>query len=303
MFWQQALFCWHRSFWNRIGRAETLEGDTTMSDNESNAYILGTDREELHRLGLQHRVWATEAQRGWEEAGFTAGQTLLDLGCGPGYCTQELAFITGAEGQVIGVDQSEGFIGFAREINRLNGLNIDYHQASFDDMNLEPESLDGAWCRWALAWVSNPEDVLAKVVAGMRPGARFVVHEYYSWGVFETEPHMPALATALTAALESFGGSRGDIDVGRRLPGLFHGLGLDVERVRPMVKMALPGTLTWQWPNSFFGNYLPRLVSTGLLDPETHRSAMAEWQALERLPGASCLCPSMVEVTARKPAA
>ena len=27
-----------------------------MSENESNAYVLGTEREELHRLGLQHQV-------------------------------------------------------------------------------------------------------------------------------------------------------------------------------------------------------------------------------------------------------
>ena len=62
---------------------------------EQNAYILGTDKEELHRLGIQHQVWASEAQKGWTLAGFTAGQTLLDLGCGPGFCTKELAMITG----------------------------------------------------------------------------------------------------------------------------------------------------------------------------------------------------------------
>ena len=61
---------------------------------ESKAYILGTDSEELFRLGVQHQVWAEEAQKGWRLANFSAGQTLLDLGCGPGYCTKELAFIS-----------------------------------------------------------------------------------------------------------------------------------------------------------------------------------------------------------------
>jgi len=33
---------------------------------EKNAYILGTDKEEFNRLGIQHQVWASEAQKGWE---------------------------------------------------------------------------------------------------------------------------------------------------------------------------------------------------------------------------------------------
>ncbi|NND63403.1 MAG: SAM-dependent methyltransferase, partial [Flavobacteriaceae bacterium] len=42
---------------------------------ENNAYILGTDTEELHRLGIQHQVWAEEAQHGWNLAQFKAGET------------------------------------------------------------------------------------------------------------------------------------------------------------------------------------------------------------------------------------
>ena len=45
--------------------------------SENNAYILGTAPDELFRLGVQHQVWASEAQRGWENAGFTAGNTLV----------------------------------------------------------------------------------------------------------------------------------------------------------------------------------------------------------------------------------
>ena len=36
--------------------------------SELNAYILGTDEEELDRLELQHRVWASEAKKGWKNA-------------------------------------------------------------------------------------------------------------------------------------------------------------------------------------------------------------------------------------------
>ena len=48
--------------------------------SEENAYILGTDEEELIRLELQHKVWLSEAKHGWDLAEFKTGQTILDLG-------------------------------------------------------------------------------------------------------------------------------------------------------------------------------------------------------------------------------
>ena len=272
-----------------------------MPQHETDAYILGTERAELYRLGLQHQVWAEEARQGWRTAGFTAGQTLLDLGCGPGFCTQDLAYMVGEQGRVIGVDLSAAFIDFASQVNRLHELPVDFLASSFDAMTLVPDSLDGAWCRWALAWVPNPGEVIAKGVAALRPGGAFVCHEYFDWRTLQTEPHQPELANGIAVALKSFKDSEGEIDIGRRLPGLFAEQGLDVIGVRPMSKLALPGTLTWQWPSSFFAIYLPKLVEAGLLDEHTCGAALDQWQQLGITPGACCFGPQMVEVIGVKP--
>lgn len=40
----------------------------------------------------------------------TVGQTLLDVGCGPGYTTLDLAEKVGPEGRVVGVDRSRRFL-------------------------------------------------------------------------------------------------------------------------------------------------------------------------------------------------
>ncbi len=40
---------------------------------ENDAYILGTDQEELDRLKIQHQVWRSEAERGWKLANFKSG--------------------------------------------------------------------------------------------------------------------------------------------------------------------------------------------------------------------------------------
>ena len=86
-----------------------------MSKND---YILGADDIELGRLKIQHDVWLTEAIRGWNIADFGAGQKILDLGSGPGYCSLELAKLVGDNGKIIAVDKSKLFINHLLTIKR-----------------------------------------------------------------------------------------------------------------------------------------------------------------------------------------
>lgn len=267
---------------------------------EENAYILGTDTEELHRLGVQHQVWASEAQKGWSLAGFKAGDHLLDLGCGPGFCTKEMAFVTGSQGSVLGIDRSEGYIQHLEATKQLHRLPIQGICADFDHMELEADSLDGVYCRWALAWVSDPGKVLNKVKDALKPGGRMVLHEYYDWSTHQTEPQFPNLNTAIAAALKSFKDSEGEIDIGRHLPVLLEELGLKVISIRLMTKLARPGSLNWEWPKTFYHSYFPRLQAAGYLSGDEVQDALAEMNRLESLPNSTLFCPMMVEVIAEK---
>ncbi len=267
---------------------------------EENAYILGTDTQELHRLGVQHQIWAEEAQRGWRLAEFKAGQTLLDLGSGPGFCTKELAYIAGQEGKVIGVDLSASFIEHLKQIKSIYHLNIEAVLANFNQMTLASESIDGMFCRWAMAWLPNPEEVLEKVFRALKPGARMVIHEYYDWSTHQTEPQKPALNKAIGAALQSFKDSPGQIDIGRRLPSILSNLGMEIKSIRPMPKLAMPSNVTWQWPKTFYHSYFPRLVEMNYLTPEEISEAFKDLEELEHTNGATLFCPMMVEVIAEK---
>ena len=46
---------------------------------------------EITWLGFQNRVWGEQAFAIWKQAGFAPGQTILDVGCGPGFGTLELS--------------------------------------------------------------------------------------------------------------------------------------------------------------------------------------------------------------------
>ncbi|MDT0557263.1 methyltransferase domain-containing protein [Ichthyenterobacterium sp. W332] len=271
-----------------------------MSQQETNAYILGTETAELHRLGLQHQVWSSEAIKGWELAGFTAGQTLLDLGCGPGFCTKELAYITGQDGKVIGIDKSAHYITFLNVVSKQFNLNIETQCCDFEDMDLQPNSIDGVFDRWALAWVNNPKSVLKQLHTALKPGAKVVTQEYFDWSTLQTEPNFPRLTKAIKAALQSFQDQNGMIDIGRNLPVYFRDCGYEVIHTRPLTKMVTPKEFAWQWPKSFFHIYFPKLVGAGYLTQTEVDDALLDFITLEQRPEATIFTPAMREVIAKK---
>jgi len=271
-----------------------------MPAKESNEYILGTHQEELHRLGVQHQVWAEEASKGWRKAGFTAGQTLLDLGCGPGFCTTELAYLAGKNGKVLGVDKSEIYINYLSNLSKEHGLSIELQCADFDAMHLQPNYFDGIYSRWALAWVPNPEDIVKKLYQSLKVGGTIVIHEYFDWTTLQSEPSTPAFAKGIAMAFKSFADMDGDINIGRRLPGIFLDNGFEILSQRPMIKMAQPIDLAWHWPKTFFKVYLPSLIEMGYLTQEEVDAALKEINDMERIPSATICCPLMTEIVARK---
>lgn len=270
-----------------------------MSEHEENQYILGTETAELHRLGVQHQVWASEAQQGWKEANFTAGHTILDLGCGPGFATKELAYIAGETGKVIGIDISQNYIHFLENLKQLHSLNIKAICSDFNDMKLEPNSIDGMYCRWAMAWIPNPEEILTKVYDALKPGGKMVIHEYFDWSTHQTEPSKPGLAKAIAACLKSFKEQPGDIDVGRLIPKSLAGKGMKIT-TRIMTKLASPDQLTWHWPKTFYEIYFPKLVTMNYLNKEDVARAFADFAELESDESSLLFCPSLIEIIAEK---
>jgi len=231
-------------------------------NKEENAYILGTDVDELHRLGFQHQVWSEEARRAWSFAQFGMGQSILDFGCGPGFCTQELAYMVGSAGRVTGLDKSQVYIDYLDQIAKQQSLPIQTICSDFNSAILPNESFDGIYDRWALAWVPNPEELIEKLYKSLKPGGTIVAQEYYDWKTFQFEPQLPGLSKGIQAALTSWEKMEGDINIGRRLPALFYNAGLEVIRTRPMTKIATPEDLSWQWPKTFFQIYLPKLYTS-----------------------------------------
>lgn len=152
-------------------------------------YLLGTHDEEINRLGLQHAVWRPRALAAWERAGFTRGQKLLDLGCGPGFATFDLVDVVGTNGSVHAIDRSQRFLTYLGTAAEARGItNITVALVDFDADPLPCADLDGVWARWVFAFLTQPRDLVRRLAACVRKGGSVVIHEYFDYSTWRLAP-------------------------------------------------------------------------------------------------------------------
>ncbi len=264
-------------------------------------YVLGTHDAEIARLGLQHRVWAPRASAAWRRAGFTAGQTLLDVGCGPGWATLELAEVVGPTGRVLAIDRSTRFLAALAAAAGARGLtNVESHELDLDVEPLPVEGADGAWSRWVYAFVQRPRDVLARVVAAVRPGGTLVLHEYVDYRAWRLSPRSPEFEDFVGAVMASWRASGGEPDVGLDLPRWLGELGCEVLEQRAIAEIAVAGDHVWQWPREFVRVGIQRLVDLGRMERAQADAVLAAFERAESTPGAFLVTPMVMEIVARR---
>ena len=266
-----------------------------MADEKD--YVLGTHDDEIARLGLQHRVWRPRASDAWRRAGFTTGQTLLDVGCGPGYATVDLAGISGPRGRVIGVDRSRRFLDAAMARARAQGVgHAEFHELDLDEQPLPPVSVDGAWSRWVYAFVQHPQALLSKVAAVLRPGGVMVLHEYCDYRAWRLSPAAPEFSAFVDEVMASWREHGGEPDIGLALPRWLVEAGLEVRELRPLVEVARPDDFVWQWPNAFVEVGLQRLVDLGRMTPARTEEVRRAFRESQATPGAFLITPTVIAV-------
>jgi SAM-dependent methyltransferase len=270
--------------------------------NGASEYALGTDADELHRLGFQHQLWAEQTTGAWARAGFAPDDVVLDLGCGPGYASFDLADLVGPGGQVLAVDRSPRFIEHVTvEANRRGADAVKAWVSDAEQLDLRPESINGAWARFVLCFVDSLATVVDNVARALAPGGVFAVLDYVRYEAFTLAPGAAVFDRVIRAASLSFRSNGGLFDVGQQLPTLMHRSGLVVEDIRPVARIARPGSALWHWLPTFFEPYLPRLVESGSVDEHDAAEFWAEWDRHSADPGAFLLTPPMAEIVSRKP--
>lgn len=270
-------------------------------------YVLGTHDDELERLGLQHRVWRPKTTDAWQRAGFSVGQTLIDIGCGPGYATLDLADIVGPTGRVTAIDRSRRFLDHLESEQRMRGIeHIRTVEMDLDDGHLGevlPDGADGAWGRWVFAFVQNPRALLERVAAALKPGGTLVIYEYFDYSTWKLAPRSAAHELFVTKVVETWRATGGETEIGMSIPGWLHEMGFTLNSTRSLIDIVGPDHYVWQWPKAFIDVGVDRMLELGALTSEQAEAARQAVSAAEARPGSLMITPAVIEIIATKRAA
>jgi SAM-dependent methyltransferase len=269
-----------------------------MADRD---YVLGTHDDEVERLGIQHRVWRGRALAAWQRAGFRTGQIVLDVGCGPGWATRDLAELVGRSGRVVALDRSRRFLDVVESVRATRGF--DHIETVEIDLNGSAVPLvdaDGAWCRWVFAFVKEPRALLRAVAEALRPGGALVVHEYFDYGAWNISPRSADMAAFVQTVMRSWRDEGGEPDIALDLVRWMPDAGFEVQAITPIIDVITPASHVWEWPKTFAQVGAQRLVDLGYLTTEASAAFLDTLSTWERSGNSLMTTPGVLEVIARR---
>jgi arsenite methyltransferase len=101
------------------------------------------------------------------------GESVIDIGCGPGFLCEQMADIVGSRGHVLGIDVSEDLLTFAQNRNTRDWLT--YRPGDAKELDVSDASFDVAASIQVLEYIDDPDRALREMFRVLRPGGRAVI--------------------------------------------------------------------------------------------------------------------------------
>lgn len=122
------------------------------------------------------RMFTPWAELLLDELAPVAGETVLDVACGPGSVARPAAARVGASGRVVGCDLSPAMLEVARAQPPAPGAaGIEYHEAPADRLPVEDASFDVGTCQQGFQFFPDRPAAAAELRRALRPGGRLGV--------------------------------------------------------------------------------------------------------------------------------
>jgi hypothetical protein len=173
--------------------------------------------------------------------------------------------------------------------------NVTALELDLDEDPLPAVGADGAWCRWALAFLKRPRDLVARLGPALRPGGTLVAHEYFDYSSWRLSPRSPEFEEFVRAVMASWRASGGEPDIGLDLPRWLAELGFEIRSLQPILDVVDPSNFVWLWPKAFVETGLRRLVELGRLAATRAEEIESAFRAIEASPGALMITPAVLE--------
>lgn len=264
-------------------------------------YVLGTHDAEIARLGVQHRVWQPSVRDLWCHGGVAKGQTVIDIGSGPGHATLELAEIVGASGRVIAVERSHRFLDVLRAQATARTLaNIETVETDLLDYAWPEAMADCIWCRWVLAFLPDPEKVLRGMARALKPNGRILLQEYYDYASWRLAPQSDEFEAYVAKIIARWRNAGGNADIGLDLARLLPETGLEIEIVRPVVFCVRTDDAIARWPMGFAREHLGVMEAAGDISTKEMLCLAALLDRYTADPNAFVITPGVLQFVARK---
>lgn len=252
------------------------------------------------RLRILARVMSATTRPLFDRLGIGAGLKCLDVGCGGGDVTLELARRVGPAGTVVGVDIDETKLQLARQEAAEQGIsNVEFRLLDIRAQDAGSE-FDVAYARFLLTHLADPSSAVAAFRRHLRPGGLVVVEDIDFSGSF-TYPESSAFRRYHELYCTVVRHRGGDPNIGPRLPILLADSGfadVDLAVVQPVgtrgeVKLINPITME---------NIAPAVVSDGLASQQETEAIVRELHEFANNPRTVVGLPRIVQAWGRRPA-
>jgi SAM-dependent methyltransferase len=268
---------------------------TTGTSKPRWSYTIAGGDAGKQRLKLLAEIMLPTTLRLLDDAGLRRGDQCLDLGCGGGHVTLDIARIVGPQGRVTGVDFDLQILELARRDAADAGLsNVEYHVG--DARVFDGGPFDLVYARFLLSHLSEPENVLAHMRHLVRPGGRLVIEDTDLSGCY-CHPHNIANDRFVELIIEVTRRSGGDCNLGRRLPAIVLAAGLSDVRWNVFQPVHARGT-----HKHFLGitmeSIRPAVRRYGLATDQEIDAIIADMHAFAENPATLVSMPRIVQVWA-----
>ncbi|MHA7651810.1 methyltransferase domain-containing protein [Mycobacterium sp. ML4] len=230
-----------------------------------------------------HRRRTAEDSAGYLLPHLRPGLSLLDIGCGPGTITVDLAARVEPGGSVTAVELTEDALDLARaEAQRRNATNISFVTSDVHALDFPDDTFDVVHAHQVLQHVGDPVQALREMRRVCVPGGLVAARDA-DYGGFIWFPRIPLLDRWLELYDSAARANGGEPDAGRRLLSWARRAGFDdVTPTAGIWCYATPETRHWwggMWADRILHSDLARqLLTTGLANDEELEGISAAWR-------------------------
>jgi SAM-dependent methyltransferase len=236
-----------------------------------------------HESVLRSHRWRTAANSaGYLLPHLEAGMRLLDVGCGPGSITLDLARVV-APGEVVGIDAVEAPLVEARDSAAAAGVaNVSFRVADGMALPFDAGTFDVVHAHQVLQHVPDPVGMLREMRRVARPGGSVAARDS-DYAAFTWYPAVPELDDWLGLYQRVARASGGEPDAGRRLLAWAHAAGFeDVTSDASAWCFATDEDRAWWgglWADrALHSTYATRSLALGLADQATLERISEGWR-------------------------